>query len=168
MANWWEGRRMNARLHEALALRAQGRLDEALALLRQLRAERPEDALLALHTAMTHDSLGQETEAIPLYEEALALGLSGDDRRAALLGLGSSYRSVGHLEASERVLRQGMAEFPEAAGFPAFLALTLHDQGKGSEAVPMLLTTLLDTTANEGLRRYERALRFYAEQLPRS
>lgn len=100
-------------LQDALSLRSQGRLEEALEVLRTLRAGAPDDPVLALHTAMTHDSLGHETEAIPLYEEALAKGLSGEDRRAALLGLGSSYRCVGQLEASEQVLRQAMGEFPD-------------------------------------------------------
>ncbi|HEY8531993.1 MAG TPA: tetratricopeptide repeat protein [Limnochorda sp.] len=152
-------------LQDALLLRSQGHLEEALEVLRALRAGAPDDPVLALHTAMTHDSLGHESEAIPLYEEALAKGLAGEERRAALLGLGSSYRCVGQLEASERVLRQAMGEFPEAAEFPAFLALTLYDQGRSGEAVQLLMATLLDTTEDPGLKRYEQALRAYASGL---
>jgi tetratricopeptide (TPR) repeat protein len=45
-----------------------------------------------------HDSAGREDEAIPLYEQALAAGLSGELRARCLLQLGSSLRNVGRVD----------------------------------------------------------------------
>lgn len=40
-----------------------------------------------------HDNLGKEREAIPFYLQALELGILGEERQGALLGLGSTYRT---------------------------------------------------------------------------
>ena len=60
-----------------------------------------EGAEQAFKFASAHDRRGEEAEAIPFYRRALALGLDGENRKGALLGLGSSLRNVG--QAAEAV-----------------------------------------------------------------
>lgn len=86
------------------------------------------------------------------------------ERRGALLGLGSSYRCVGRHTEAEATLRRGTAEYADGAEFAAFLALTLHNLGRHSEAIGLLLRLLADSSADERIRRYSRALRYYAER----
>lgn len=155
---------MSASLEQALALRGAGRPEESLSMLAELYAASPADALLAYEYACGHDTLGDEHAAIPLYERALELGLGEPERRGALLGLGSSYRCVGRYAEAEATLRRGVAEYADGSEFVAFLALTLHNLGRHSEATGLLLRLLADTSAAEPVRTYSRALRYYAER----
>src|SRR5689334_4864770 len=93
----------------------------------------------AYRSACAHDQRGEEAEAIPDYERALALGLPPEERWQALLGLGSSLRNVGRHEESVRLLRAAVAEFPDQAALQAFLALALCSHGEGRAAVVTLL-----------------------------
>lgn len=156
------------RLEEAVELRTADRADEARALLLELASAYPEDAEIAYQTAWTHDRLGREREAVPWYVRALALGLSGADRAGALLGLGSTYRTLGEYRKSEATLRQGMREFPDDRAFPVFLAMALHNLRQHDEAMQLLLTSLAETSADESILRYRRAILFYAPQLDRT
>jgi tetratricopeptide (TPR) repeat protein len=123
-----------------------------------------DEAKAAYQSACAHDGRGEEAAAIPDYERALALGLPPEDRWQALLGLGSSLRNVGRHEESARVLRAGVAEFPEQAALKAFLALALHSHGEGREA----LVTLLDLVMRYApIGAYARALGEYRDVLAR-
>jgi tetratricopeptide (TPR) repeat protein len=106
-----------------------------------------------------HDSAGREGQAIPLYERALAAGLSGELRARCLLQLGSSLRNVGRADEAVTLLRDAAGEFPAFRPLRAFLALALHSAGDDVEA----LRVLLGTIADEG--EYERSLRAYAAEL---
>src|SRR5687768_3118741 len=117
---------MNQDLEKAVELRAQGNSGAALAILQALLEEDASNTMLNYQCAWTLDSLGRETEAARHYEIALAQdGLKRDERRSAILGLGSTYRCLGKFDESERLLRQGMREFPDGREFSTFLALTL-------------------------------------------
>jgi tetratricopeptide (TPR) repeat protein len=113
-----------------------------------------------LEEAFAHDRAGREAEAIPLYEEALALGLPDGPRAQALLGLGSSLRNVRrHREAIE-VLRAGVDEYPEHGGLRFFLALALWSGGEEREGFRTLGALALDEV---DLRGYARAAAWYLE-----
>jgi len=88
--------------------------------------------------ACAHDRAGREVAAIPCYEEALELGLPDPLRQQALLGLGSSYRSVlRHADAI--ALLQGAADdYPEDAALAVFLSLALWSGGREREAMRAL------------------------------
>ena len=156
------------RYAEAVALREAGRLEEARPLLLALRAECPDDAQIALQTAWVHDSLGYEQEAVRHYEAALAGTLSDEELRGALLGLGSTYRTLGRDADAERTLRRGLERFPDFRPYRAFLAMTAYNRGQPREAVRMLLELLLDASPDPQLQRYRRALTGYAADLDRS
>ena len=91
-----------------------------------------------------HDAAGREEEAIPYYEEALALGLAEELRPKALLQLGSSLRNVGRHEEAVALLREGAAEYPEHGGLRFFLALALRSAGHEREAFATLAGLALD------------------------
>ncbi|WP_246321240.1 tetratricopeptide repeat protein [Paenibacillus germinis] len=44
-------------------------------------------------------------EAVPFYKKSLELGLSGEERQGAYLGLGSTYRTLGMYDHSKIVQR---------------------------------------------------------------
>jgi predicted Zn-dependent protease len=156
------------RLARAVALREEGELEDARQLLLELRAEFPDDAQVAVQTAWVHDSIGLEEEAVEHYEAALAGGLADDDLRGALLGLGSTYRTLGRDSDSDRVLREGIERFPDFAALRAFHAMTLYNLCRPRTAIQQLLELLVDTADDPSIRRYQRALRAYAEDLDRS
>jgi tetratricopeptide (TPR) repeat protein len=123
------------------------------------------EARAAYDAACEHDRHGEEAAAIPDYERALALGLPPEERWQALLGLGSSLRNVGRNEEAVRVLRAAVAEFPDQAALRAFLALALHSQGEGREA----MVALLDLTLRYApVGRYARSLGEYRDLLARA
>jgi len=150
------------------ALRDQERHEEALALAVRLAAEHPSDALLHYDTACVHDFLGREAEAVPYYVRAIGLGLPERELRSAFLGLGSTYRALGRYHESLATLDDGLRIFPMARELKVFRAMTLYNLGNGKDAVADLLRMLADTSGDDGIRQYRRAIDFYAEDLDRS
>ncbi len=156
------------RLALAEKLYAEREFEHARPLLLELRAEQPDDPRVAVLTAWTHDSLGLEEEAAEHYEAALANGLSGDDLRGALLGLGSTYRTLGRDDDSERIFRRGLEEFPDFRPYRIFRAMLQYNRGEAREAVQELINVLLETTSDPDIQRYQRALDGYSGDLDRS
>lgn len=115
-------------------------------------------ARAAFERAGARDFLGSESEAIPLYREALEGGLSGPERLQCLVQLGSSLRNVGETEVAVRVLRTAAEEAQEWVA--AFLALALHSDGQPSQALSVALRALAPN-----LTQYGRAVASYADQL---
>jgi tetratricopeptide (TPR) repeat protein len=124
-----------------------------------------EPNLAAAHyfAAWSRDAQGLEADALIHYEKALKLGLSGEDLRGALLGAGSTYRNRGQLARSEETLRRGIQTYGEVSEFSAFLALTLYSGGRFREAIAILLKLLADTASDLHIKRYDTALRYYAD-----
>jgi predicted Zn-dependent protease len=156
------------RLASAIRLRENGELEPARQALLLLRTEFPGDPRIAAQTAWVHDSLGFEDEAVLHYEAALAGDLPEDELRSALLGLGSTYRTLGRDADSERCLQRGIERFPDFRPLRVFHALTSYNLGRPREAVAQLLTLLLESTADPEILRYRRSLTAYADDLDRS
>ncbi|MFD3530664.1 tetratricopeptide repeat protein [Streptomyces sp. NPDC058664] len=156
----------NGLLAEAVALREQGRREEARERLVALAAQHPDDAGIAYQTAWAHDVLGLEAAAVPYYERALAgTGLGPEDRRGALLGLGSTYRVLGRHEEAVALLTDAVEEYPEDGSLRAFLAMGLYNTGRHHESVRLLLRLLAATSEDPSVRAYRRAIEHYAEDL---
>jgi tetratricopeptide (TPR) repeat protein len=160
------------RLAEAIQLREAGRaaqdqtiLEQARTLLLQLVEAYPDDAEINFQTAVVHDNLGLERESIPYYLKALTHGLSGPDLERAYLGLGSTYRGLGQYQQAEETLRRGVKEFPDNRALQIFLAMTLYNRQFYQEAMELVLTNLLETTADEKLQYFKRPLLYYASHL---
>ena len=163
---------MRERLTEAIQLRETGRasqdqaiLEEARTLLAELAAAYPDDAEITYQNAVVHDNLGLEQESVPLYVRALAQGLAGKDLERALLGLGSTYRLRGDYQQAVETLRRGVKEFPDNRALQVFLALALYNTQHYKEAMELVLTNLMETTADEKLQYFKRGISFYAAHL---
>ncbi len=163
--------RMSARkkrdlLDEADRLRTEGRPEEARDRLLGLTAEYPDDAEVAYRTAWIHDVLGLESEAVPYYERALANPeLAVEDRRGALLGLGSTYRILGRYGQAVETLRRGVEEFPDDGALRAFLAMALFNTDEHHEAMRLLLELTATTSQDPYVQQYRRAIEHYAKDL---
>lgn len=149
------------------ALKAEGRIEEARQHGLLQLVEHPQHAELHYEVAGLHDNLGRESQAIPLYQKAITLGLSETSLRGAWLGLGSSYRSTGQYAEALAAFEQGQARFPDANEFRVFGAMARYNLGQHKEGMQTLLGVLAETTADPDLVTYRRAMALYAEDLDR-
>ncbi len=148
-------------------LQAQWRaLDEApgadfVAHIDALAQEAP-PAIAAFERACARDSTGQSASAVPLYREALRIGLSGERRRRAIIQLSSSLRITGHSDEALALLTAERAQPSDHLddAVSAVMALTLTSLGRDREAVSVLLAALAPH-----LPRYQRSMANYAKQL---
>ncbi|MDF2401638.1 MULTISPECIES: tetratricopeptide repeat protein [Aeromonas] len=148
-------------------LKAEGRIEEARQHGLLQLAERPQDAKLHYEVAGLHDNLGREAQAIPLYQRAIALGLTGDALRGAWLGLGSSYRTTRQYLEALAALEQGLVCFPNANELKVFRAMVCYNMGRHKEGMESLLAVLAETTTAPDLIPYRRAMALYATDLDR-
>lgn len=136
-----------------------GQTEGILGQLEALAKSHPLVAEISYQLGWTLDSLDRGAEALPHYEKAIALGLPPNEHSGALIGLGSTLRSLGKLDRAADVLESGQRHFPDQPEFAAFLALVRHDQGRHTEAVQLAMDTLLDTSEDPGITAYQRTLR---------
>jgi len=155
-------------LKEADKLRAKDRHEEARQLLVPLASEYPTNPIVQYKTACVYDFLGLEKEAVPYYHAAIENDLPDAELRSAYLGLGSTYRILGRYADSKKILLEGLKTFPGAGEMKIFLAMTLYNMGEHHEAVSSLLKIIMDTTNSADIKNYERAIRFYANDLDKT
>ncbi|MFD2701341.1 tetratricopeptide repeat protein [Paenibacillus shunpengii] len=154
-------------IEEAIKLRNEGNKEEALERLLHIKntIENDQSAQIRYQIAWTYDSLGLEKEAVPYYLEAISMGIQGEDRSGALLGLGSTYRSLGQYEAAENILRQGIEEFPNHREFRVFLAMVQYNLKEYASAMRLLLEEIAENSNHSGVQSYRQAIAFYADKL---
>lgn len=156
----------DALLAEAVELRTRGEAEQARERLVALADRYPDDAVIAYQTAWTHDALGLEAAAVAYYEGALAgTGLPDEDRRGALVGLGSTFRVLGRYEEAVGTLRGGLVEFPDDGALRTFLAMALFNTERHDEAMRILLELLAATSEDPEVRSYRTAISHYAKDL---
>ena len=148
-------------------LRAKDQHEEARELLVQLAAEFPTNPVVQYKTACVYDFLGREREAIPYYHAAIENDLPETDLRGAYLGLGSTYRTLGQYADAKKILLEGLNRFPEASEMKIFLAMALYNLGEHHEAVSSLVKLVAETTTDENVWNYQRAILFYADDMDR-
>ena len=156
---------LREKLASAIQLRESEKYEEARQLLLALHAELPNDPQVNYQCAWIHDVLGLEREAIPFYEKAIQTGLSDDDLKSALLGMGSTYRCIGEYQKSIETFRRALTLFPDSHEFNVFLGMAYYNIGEHAKAMELLLNSLADTSSAEGILRYQRAIRFYSDKL---
>jgi predicted Zn-dependent protease len=115
-------------------------------------------ARAALTEAISLDAAGCEKKAIPLYRLALARGLANEDLHTALIGLGSSLRTVGKTSAAITTLRKARRLFPGDLVVIMFLALAHYNAGQRDLGIRQLGDALLKESTQPRLKSYRRVL----------
>jgi tetratricopeptide (TPR) repeat protein len=156
---------LQEKLASAIKLRETEKHEEARQLLLELHVEFPNDPQVNYQCAWIHDLLGLEREAILFYEKAIQEGLSGADLKSALLGMGSTYRCIGEYQKSIDTFQHALTLFPNSHEFNVFLAMAYYNINEHPKAMELLLNSLAATSKDEGIIRYQRAIRFYSDKL---
>ncbi|WP_246938826.1 tetratricopeptide repeat protein [Bacillus pinisoli] len=156
---------MEKELDKAVHLRKIGSNKESNVLLMKLVQEHPENASVNYQCAWSFDLLGEESKAVPFYEKAIELGLPPDELEGALLGLGSTYRTLGEYEKSKKTLQKGIETFPNNRALQTFYSMTLYNLNEHSKAMELLLKCLIETTKDEDILIYKKAIDFYSNKL---
>lgn len=152
-------------LQKIKLLRREGKADQAFDAAQKALAQFPNSPDLNYLAGSICDAHRTENEAVPFYIRSLELGLHGFDRRDALLGLASTYRSLGKYEESKRIFEMGIKDFPEYRPYQVFLALTEFNLKQSNISIRRLLEQLVETTSDQEIQSYEKALRFYSTRL---
>jgi len=140
--------------------------DEAgfLAAVDALAAELPEDdGDGVFHRGSARDSWGHSDLAVPLYARALELGgLTGENRRRAVIQMSSSLRNVGHVEEALATLRKEreLGEDHLSDALDCAIALCLSTLGRDREGLSLVLVALA-----KHLPRYNRSMANYGRAL---
>jgi tetratricopeptide (TPR) repeat protein len=83
----------------------------------------------------------------------------------AIVGLGSTYRALGEYEKSKKTFLKGMELFPDNHVIKVFYSMTLYNLKEHSKAMELLLKCLLNTTNDNEILSYKKALHFYSDKL---
>jgi tetratricopeptide (TPR) repeat protein len=127
--------------------------------LAQLRRRYPRVAGVWLESALALDRQGREEQAIPFYERAIRLGLSGSSLRDALICLGSSLRTVGRAQEAVRRFQQARRRFPGDLVVELFLALGYHDTRQETDALRLTALACLRESGDRKLDPFRSVLR---------
>jgi tetratricopeptide (TPR) repeat protein len=92
--------------------------------------------------------------------------LSSDDLKKALPGMGSTYCCIGQYQKSIERFQHALTLFPNPPHeFNVFLGMAYYNIGEHAKTMELLLNSLADTSTDEGIRRCQRAIRFYFDKL---
>ncbi|MBM7583653.1 tetratricopeptide (TPR) repeat protein [Bacillus pakistanensis] len=156
---------MEEKLEKAINLRNEGKYKESNQLLLNLVDTHPENPLINYHCAWSFDVMGNEIEAVPYYEKAISNGLNGDDLEGAIIGLGSTYRTLGEYEKSNKTFLKGIESFPNNQAMKVFHAMTLYNLNKHNRAMEILLKSIAEKSDDSSIKSYKKAINFYSDKL---
>lgn len=151
-------------INDAIELRQSGEPEQAIKILRSLLENNENDANLNYQLAWCYDVLGREKEAIPHYEKAITEELEEKDQVEAIIGLASTYRTVGAYEKSKTLLEESLKQYDNKA-LEVFLAMTLYNVNDYEQAVGLLLKLLSETSSDENIQKFSRAIEYYSNKL---
>lgn len=152
-------------LEKANELRKEGKLKESNQLLVHLVNKYPNDPIINFQCAWSFDALGLERNAVQYYKKAISIGLPDEELRNAYLGLGSTYRTLGQYKESKEVLEEGLSKFLQDKAMEVFYAMTLYNLKEHSKAMEILLNIIVETSLDQGIKKYKRAIEFYSDKL---
>ncbi|WP_185160634.1 tetratricopeptide repeat protein [Mammaliicoccus sciuri] len=160
------------KLNQAISMREQGRAEENQSLITESRnilfdllKENPNNADINYHIGVTFDNSGFTKDAIPFYRESIDLGLNKIDLERCYLGLGSSYRLLGHYTESVEIFEKAVDSYPDNRALQIFLSIAYYNIGKYKESLELSLNNLLDTSTDDKLNFFNRPLKYYANHL---
>lgn len=151
-------------LDSAIKLRESGRLEEANLVLKTLVDKYPDVAEINYQLAWCYDVMGLEHEAIPYYERALLIGLPEKDQIEAIIGLGSTYRTIGQYKKSKQLLEENAKKYKNRV-MEVFLAMTDFNLKDYEKAVGTLLMLLAETSSDQEIQKFSKAIAYYSERL---
>lgn len=149
----------------ALQYRREGNLEESKSIILDLLSRDPSNPVLLFNYACAHDVMGLEREAIPYYIKSLDSGLTNELRKEALLGLGSSYRALGMYDEANEILEKAIQEFPDGREMQVFYAMVQYNLQKYGKAMEILLNQIIDTSSDDGIQAYKKAIKYYSDKL---
>lgn len=119
------------------------------------------DSIAHFELACLKNSFGKSNLAVPLYKQALELGLEGIRRRRAVIQLSSSLRNCGKVEEGILLLEEEFGQPSDDLddAVSAFYALLISEAGQQDKAVGIALSVL-----SKHLPRYTVSLAHYAEK----
>ncbi len=123
----------------------------------------PDSARARFELANVLDYLSREEEAVNLYREAVALGLSEEYEAYAQVQLASSLRNLGQANEAVALLKEVVDRYPHHLSFTVFLALALRNLGRCDDALQRLIHAVLRECNTPDLARYRRSLAQYAD-----
>ena len=159
---------MESLFEAAIALRKAGKYNESRALLRPFLTHQEMAGRAHLLFAWSYDNQGKAKEAVAHYRLAIEEDLSEVDRFEALFGLASTLRSLGSYDEALTFFEQTIVLYPEAQEVQPFYAMCLYNLGRHKEATSNLLHLLVSTTDSDAIKRYQQAIRLYADDLDKS
>lgn len=152
-------------IETAIQLRKAGKFQDSNDLLLKIYPTNPENAYLNYQIAWSFDVLGKESQAVPYYERAIQLGMTEPDLEEAYLGLGSTYRALGNYQKAEQVLSEAQDKFPTNNALKVFYAMALFNLQQYSQSNQILLELLAQTSSDQNIRDYHKAIAFYADKM---
>ncbi len=156
---------MEESIQTAIELRNNGFYKKSNLLLVDLADQFPNNAQIHYQCAWSFDVLGEEAKAVPYYERAISLGLDHENLEGALLGLGSTYRTLGQYEKSAQTFQKAIQLFPSNKAIQVFFAMTLYNLEQHQESMELLLKCIIETTKDKQILAYSKAIEFYSDKL---
>lgn len=83
----------------------------------------------------------------------------------AILGLGSTYRTLGKYEKSQEIFLKGIELFPNNRAIQVFYSMTLYNLNEHNKVMELLLNCLIETTSDQDILGYKKAINFYYDKL---
>ena len=156
---------MNGDINKGIELIEKGQTEEALNLFFKLLDREQNNAEILYQIAWCLDILEREKDAIPYYEKAIEIGMDDEKLKGALLGLGSTYRTIGEYQSSLKIFNQAVLQYPTNNEFKVFRAMTNYNLGNHEDAMRELLDVIADTSSDENVKAYKKAILFYSDKL---
>ena len=156
---------MNGDINKGIELIEKGQTEEALNLFFKLLDREQNNAEILYQIAWCLDILEREKDAIPYYEKAIEIGMDDEKLKGALLGLGSTYRTIGEYQSSLKIFNQAVLQYPTNNEFKVFRTMTNYNLGNHEDAMRELLEVIADTSSDENVKAYKKAILFYSDKL---
>ena len=156
---------MNGDINKGIELIEKGQTEEALNLFFKLLDREQNNAEILYQIAWCLDILERGKDAIPYYEKAIEIGMDDEKLKGALLGLGSTYRTIGEYQSSLKIFNQAVLQYPTNNEFKVFRTMTNYNLGNHEDAMRELLEVIADTSSDENVKAYKKAILFYSDKL---
>ncbi len=79
--------------------------------------------------------------------------------------MGSTYRCIGEYQKAKETFEIALEKFPEGNEFKVFLSMVYYNLKEHAKAMELLLNNIAETSKDENVTQYQRAIKFYADKL---